>query len=254
MPQKYSKPPIVEAILQLRYGSALTDAELNRLPKLLQGTYPKSKPEADIELAVEIGKDGPATATQAHPNTIDTGARLISSDDQRTVITRSRSILFAYQAPYPGWDQFLAEAREVFDTVREKLGYRQLASVGLRYTNRIDVPLGASQETVVPGDYMVLGPALPNIPIFPTVRTYQLVADIDLRVDQLVARVQAATLEPALINHASLLLDIDIMAQHHVPQKINELWELVSRMRQAKNEIFEACVTEKARQLFGAGT
>lgn len=101
---------------------------------------------------------------------------------------------------------------------------------------------------------MVLGPALPNIPIFPTVRTYQLVADIDLRVDQLVARVQAATLEPALINHASLLLDIDIMAQHHVPQKINELWELVSRMRQAKNEIFEACVTEKARQLFGAGT
>jgi uncharacterized protein (TIGR04255 family) len=256
VPPKYSKPPIVEAIIQLRYGSALTDAELNRIPKLLQRTYPKSKPEADIELAFEIknSKDGSAAASQARPSTVDKGARLLSDDDQRIVITRSRSILFAYEAPYPGWDQFLSEAQKVFDTVREKLGYRQVASVGLRYTNRIDVPLGASQETVVPGDYMVVGPTLPNIPISPAVRTYQLVADVDLHVDRLVGRIQAATLEAALINHASLLLDIDITAQHDVPQKPDELWKLVGRMRLAKNEIFEACVTEKARQLFGART
>jgi uncharacterized protein (TIGR04255 family) len=255
VPRKYSKPPIVEAILQLRYSSALTDAELNRIPRLLQRTYPKSKPESDIELAVEItGKDGTPATSQARPNTVDKGARLLSDDDQRIIITRSKSIVFAYQAPYPGWDQFLAEAQVIFGIVREKLGYRQIASAGLRYTNRIDVPVGALQETVVPGDYLVVGPALPNLPISSAVRAYQLVADVDLPVDRLVARIQAATLVPALINHASLLLDIDIIAQRDVPQKPEELWELVGRMRQIKNEIFEACVTEKARELFGART
>lgn len=253
MAQKYPKPPIVEATLQLRFGSAFTGTELSRISRLLQRRYPKSQPEVDFQLAVEIKGGIPETAaSNVPPNIVDKGFRLLSDDDQRIVITRTKSVLFAHQAPYPGWDLFLTEARAVFDTVREKLGFRQVAFVGLRYTNRIDVPLGASQETVVPGDYLLAGPALPNIPISPAVRMYQLVADVDLSIDRLVARVQAATLPPALINHASLLLDIDIIGQHDVPQKPDEFWELVGRMRQAKNEIFEACITDNARQLFGA--
>lgn len=254
MAPKYLKPPIVEAILQLRYDSAFTGAELSRISRLLQRRYPKSQPEVDLQLAVEIkGANDPAMATSnARRDVVDKGVRLLSDDDHRIVITRTKSVLFAHQAPYPGWDVFLAEARAIFDTMREKLGFRRVSFVGLRYTNRIDVPLGASQETVVPGDYLIAGPALPNIPIFPAVRMYQLVADVDLGMDRLVARIQAATLPPALINHASLLLDIDIIGQHDVPQKPDEFWELVGRMRQAKNEIFEACVTDNARQLFGA--
>jgi uncharacterized protein (TIGR04255 family) len=252
--QKYPKPPIVEAVLQLRYGSAFTGVELTRISRLLQRRYPKSQPEIDFQLAVKIeaANDRATAASNARPDVVDKGVRLLSDDDQRIVITRTKSILFAHQAPYPGWDLFLTEARAIFDTVREKLGFRQVSFVGLRYTNRIDVPLGASQETVVPGDYLIAGPALPNIPISPAVRMYQLVADVDLRMDRLVARIQAATLPPALINHASLLLDIDIIGQHDVPQKPDEFWELVGRMRQAKNEIFEACITDNARQLFGA--
>jgi uncharacterized protein (TIGR04255 family) len=248
--QKYPKPPIVEAILQLRYGSALTDADLARLTRLLQPSYPKAKPEEDVHVAVQI-KDGVPSSSQT-ATAVDKGARLLSDDDLRVVVTRTQTILFAYQAPYPGWDHFFAQAREIFDTVRDKLGYRQVTTVGLRYTNRIDVPLGASQETVIPGDYMVVGPALPNISISSAVRAYQLVADVELRTDGLAARIQAATLEPALIHHASLLLDVDIMATHDVPQKSDDLWALVARMRQAKNEIFEACITDRARQLFGA--
>lgn len=246
--QKYPKPPIIEAVLQVRYKSPLTDGELKRIPHLLASEYPKSKDENEFQLKFRIEKGVPTGTPQ--PERINHGARMLSANDQRILITRQSMVLYAYQAPYQGWDEFVAGARLVLDTLRDKLGYKEMSSIGLRYVNRIDIPL-AEGTPYYPTDYLLAGVAMPANAAVKSLSIFQSTAECELNHDKLVARVVSATAEPALINHAALLFDIDIIAQVEVPKRTDELWALLDRMRNAKNAIFETSVTDKARQLFG---
>ena len=48
----------------------------------------------------------------------------------------------------------------------------------------------------------------------------------------------------------SLLLDIDVSRMDELPQNDEGLWAFVDRIREYKNMIFEACITDRARELF----
>jgi uncharacterized protein (TIGR04255 family) len=50
----------------------------------------------------------------------------------------------------------------------------------------------------------------------------------------------------------SFSLDIDVWRQVDVPQKDNDVLELLGKMRDAKNQLFETFITDKARDLFNA--
>ena len=62
--------------------------------------------------------------------------------------------------------------------------------------------------------------------------------------------VNAATVSSPLIDHVSLLLDIDLFKDQNIPQKDKEFWDLLAALRHQKNMLFEAFVTDQARELF----
>lgn len=245
--QKYNKPPVVEAILHVRFAAEFSASDLERMPRLLNSQYPKSKAEADFELQFEFGTQ---TAKPPKAIPVDTGVRLTSANDQKIIVVRKTHIIFGFRAPYQGWDEFYSSARLVFDTVREKLSYKPIKGIGLRYVNRIDIPIAQEGALVTPSDYLTVSVGLPNTAITAITRGFQSVTEIELNHDRLVARVVSATADPALINHASLLLDIDIIAEREIPQKAEEFWAFVGRMRDSKNALFETLVTDRARALF----
>lgn len=90
--QKYPRPPIIEAVLQVRYKSPLTDGELKRIPRLLVSEYPKSKDENEFQLEFRIEQGVPTGTPQ--PVQINHGARLLSVNDQRIVISRQSAVLY----------------------------------------------------------------------------------------------------------------------------------------------------------------
>jgi uncharacterized protein (TIGR04255 family) len=53
-----------------------------------------------------------------------------------------------------------------------------------------------------------------------------------------------------LLGHASLLLDQDIAKEIEPPQRDDQIYELLNEIRAKKNDVFEACITNKARELF----
>jgi uncharacterized protein (TIGR04255 family) len=59
-----------------------------------------------------------------------------------------------------------------------------------------------------------------------------------------------ALIEPAKPNVASIVLDIDLYRDTNPPQEDSEIWSFFEILRERKNEVFEACITEKARELF----
>jgi uncharacterized protein (TIGR04255 family) len=53
-----------------------------------------------------------------------------------------------------------------------------------------------------------------------------------------------------LINHVSMVLDIDVFRTEQIPGRDNDLWTCIDAVRPLKNTIFEACITDEARRLF----
>ncbi len=53
-----------------------------------------------------------------------------------------------------------------------------------------------------------------------------------------------------LIDHYSIVLDLDLSPHGDMPQKSDKVWEMINQMREYKNNAFEMCITDKARELF----
>jgi uncharacterized protein (TIGR04255 family) len=48
----------------------------------------------------------------------------------------------------------------------------------------------------------------------------------------------------------SMVLDIDVSKEYQAPVTEAEAWSLLEGLHELKNEIFEACITYKSRELF----
>jgi uncharacterized protein (TIGR04255 family) len=46
------------------------------------------------------------------------------------------------------------------------------------------------------------------------------------------------------------LLDVDVSRETDLPQNDDGLWDFVNKVRAHKNFVFEACITNRARELF----
>jgi uncharacterized protein (TIGR04255 family) len=47
----------------------------------------------------------------------------------------------------------------------------------------------------------------------------------------------------------SVILDIDLFRDVHLPGDEEELWALFEQLRERKNEVFEASITDRTREL-----
>ena len=59
----------------------------------------------------------------------------------------------------------------------------------------------------------------------------------------------ASVLSP-LLGHNAILLDIDVAMEPNPPQNDEDVFVLLNKMRAKKNATFEACLTDRARELF----
>ena len=137
--------------------------------------------------------------------------------------------------------------------LKKRSGYRKIVRVATRYVNRIDIPICESNsvgtsKSINTTEYLLLEPQIPKI--IPNVVSFtsQFVGSVP-EIDGKVL-VNAAIIPSPLIDHVSLLLDIDLFKDQNLPQKDNEMWDLLAAFRNQKNILFEAFVTDKARELF----
>jgi uncharacterized protein (TIGR04255 family) len=53
---------------------------------------------------------------------------------------------------------------------------------------------------------------------------------------------------PPVAGHTAFILDIDLYRTENLPAG-NELWPLFDTLRAWKNKLFEACITDRVREL-----
>ena len=64
-----------------------------------------------------------------------------------------------------------------------------------------------------------------------------------------VLTLNSAAVPSPLIGHRSFVVDLDI-GKDNPPQNDIDIYDLINRIRVEKNRAFEACVTDRARELF----
>ncbi len=184
---------------------------------------------------------------QFSQNTI--GYRLTNLAGNAIIVFTTHTIVFSRVAPYPGWDEFSAGASDVFRIARGIMGYSEIGRIGVRYINRIDIPIVYDSGKPVPvrlEDYLLIYPEYPES-VFESVQGYTMQCVATLPSIASRATVNVATTQPPAPRFGSIIFDIDIGRESEVPQREDEISTLLNLIRNEKNRIFSNCLTEKAK-------
>jgi uncharacterized protein (TIGR04255 family) len=243
--QPYKQPPITEAVIELRFATPMETGEIEKVSAALKSLYPLQQPirGVGVHLNLPPGRDG---ATTAQP--IEThGNRLSTADQTQIALVWPAQFIFSQLAPYPGWGVFFERFCRDWALWKRTLSYRKITRIGVRYINRIDI-LATTTPIIEQEEYLNIYPHLPAK--LDPVTSYSVVAQLPIRDIGCILTLNSSSAPSPLLGHAAFIVDQDIAIERDPPQKDEDIYALLSQIRVKKNEIFEACITPRARELF----
>jgi uncharacterized protein (TIGR04255 family) len=229
--------------VQFRFGAPVEFRLLQAVAAKLLGRYPAQDTLMNVTAKLDLGA-GKKETTQGTP----VGMKLTALDGAAIALLNVDYFSISRLAPYQGWDEFRARIDDGWGVWKSIIGYREISRAGMRYINRVDVPI-EGRSVVRIEDYLRLYVEVPEQ--LPQVVNFsaQIVGRYgDGDRQQLV--LTTATLPSPLIDHVSFAIDIDVSRDVDVPQNDRDLWALIDRIRTYKNDIFENAITDRARVLF----
>jgi uncharacterized protein (TIGR04255 family) len=239
MPQ-YKRPPITEAVIEFRFAHSSAEDICQRAANNTgkEYFYREIDKSANFKIDVATGK----TQTQQ----VSTGVKLSSIDRTDVIIFRTASFVASRLAPYLGWEHFRSRARAAWGQWRKVGGSMDLSRIGLRYVNRIDVR-SEPDEPVSIENYLNVYPETPD---GPPLMGYTMQVLRDVGADDCRLVLNSGSVVAPLIGFTSFVLDLDVFRENELPLRDDELWALLEKMRQHKNNVFESCITPQARIIF----
>lgn len=249
----YARPPITEAVVEVRFSDLLNVSDIEKINTNLKNSYEIDTTVASYEMRFDLPPNLEQKATAGIASQ-STGKRLTSQDQTEILIIWPNAFIVSQLAPYPGWDEFVGRFQRDWMGLKRTIGFKKVARLGLRFVNRLDVPMTSDSKVfgdallVEESEYLHIFPNLPDA-LGPTT-SYGIEAQFPPDSDRLRATIRSASVSSPLLDHASFSLDIDVFTDGAVPQNDGEILRFLGRMRDKKNATFEACVSDKARELF----
>lgn len=240
----YDRAPLLETIIEVRVsGAGPSDlATLRRVRAGDETRYPEEAALMHGSVSVEMTGVVPSVAAAAASQLVGyqwrnpTGAELFR-------VLRDR---FSYHKlrPYTRWELCRDEAQRLWIKYREAAMPQQVVGIGLRYINRLDIPVSSELS-----EYLLTGPEIaPGIQ--PEMSAYMMaltVPQVDIPNTRLVLR--QGTVAPPAPAVASVMLDIDVIRDLNGSPDSTELWQAFEQLHQRQNETFEFSITDRTRGL-----
>ncbi|WP_167458772.1 TIGR04255 family protein [Mesorhizobium kowhaii] len=241
----YLRPPIVEAVVEFLTNSPISFDDLQAMSNKVAGDYKNQT----IEKGIEVRIDTLGGAATIHSDQTPDRFRRTSDDQADIVIFADTSLIVARAAPYPGWDVLSERIRKNWRIWSKGQSGRGVVRLGARFINRIDIPING-EERIELSDYLNLLPQIPNISDKP-MSTFLVQASMPTANPHWDCNIMSTIVAPSpLLNHMSILLDIDVFRMRDIPSKSADVLAILEEARPLKNTIFERCITDRARDLF----
>jgi uncharacterized protein (TIGR04255 family) len=239
----YPNPPITEAVIEMRFAGALKDDDRRKAATKFKAHYPNEGLHVRPTFLLDLHEKAIQVAEEQV-------IRRSNRDENEIVLIGSNNFIVSQLAVYPGWSYFFDRFKRDWSLWRKQVGYRRIERIGVRYINRIDIPV----ENGIVRHECYLNIYIQMPPVLDRVAEYSLQAEVHLPDLQCTAKVNSASVPSPLPESIAFVLDVDIGRTIDVPQKDDEIYDFLAQVRLKKNEIFEACVTDAARERFHADT
>jgi uncharacterized protein (TIGR04255 family) len=221
--------------------SSVTSDGLGALHDRIRGAFPHQEKQVEFAASVVFSAGAPAASGEQRPN----GFRFLTQD--RTWIFQARLYGFtvSHLAPYTDWTALRARAAALWEHYVAVANPLAVERIGLRYINRISIPLGATLSeyfNVEPH----LGDSLPQ-----NLQWFALqVAMEDPKIPAVVLLQQRPEPDSSGSGEVPIVLDIDVFREWRLDPRSDEVWSLLDAFRHLKNRIFFGATTEKTREMF----
>jgi uncharacterized protein (TIGR04255 family) len=241
--KQYSNAPITEGLIDIRVTvpSDVTLQSLEPICELVSAEYPTR--EDRVLSVVEVPGDA---AREASTKRTKLGYLLRSSDGKYVFQARLDGFTLSRLKPYQNWAALRDEAKRLWAIYREGVNPIEVTRVAVRYINQIDMPLPVGDFN----EYLRTVPEVsPDLPQGLAGFLMQLRIPQPER-DTVLVLTEALAPQPKP-DTVSVILDIDLFREGTVHRSDDDMWESLEAFRDRKNEVFESCITDRARQLFG---
>jgi uncharacterized protein (TIGR04255 family) len=240
----YNHAPITEAIIDLHCelpnSAGLKD--LLGVHVRLAESYPKQGELRSI--TAQFAHFAPGSSLSSAEQLV--GYRFVNNDDNRVALVRLDGLSFSWLAPYDRWESFRTEARRVWEIYSSVLNPTQITRVGVRYVNRIDIPVSPGQGIEL-DDYFRTGARIaPELP--QRLDAYFVRLQLPLSHLKGTLIITQTALPPRSPATLSAVLDIDTIVADELVDEATA-WKYVDDLRAEKNLAFEACITDRVRDL-----
>lgn len=239
----YTRPPIIEAVVEVRFGGQpLDDQAMAALAKRFSERYP-TPPQQTNNVAFELA------GTVLRVTQQNVGFGILSADGKFTINLGRNSIATSRNAPYEGWEEFMEEARKNWADWKRIVDRRDISRIGLRFINRIDIPFSPSGVTQLE-EYFRFYVNTPEIPGFGGLTTFAINTEMAMAEKPVKLTINHGATPSPLVQTNSFLLDLDLSIEQALPTGDKALWDTIEGLRSMKNSVFEACITDQTRELF----
>ena len=159
--------------------------------------------------------------------------------------------MFSQLAPYDHWEVFREQALRAWNHYEATLCPQRIVRVGVRYINRIEIPVAPSGHIDL-DQYFRTGPKVaPELP--QVMKTYFLRLELPMADPNSILIITQTAVPPTKPGFLATLLDLDAVMQN-LDFNSDAAWKTIDELREHKNQAFEACITDLTRELYNSAT
>lgn len=243
--ERFPNAPISEAILDIvvQFASPVELSRLEAFHDLIRDRYPVKQSRVKWKGQIELGQERVAQEVRRGPQ----GFLFRSADDTRVVQARQDGFTFNWLKRYDTWEALRDEARPHWERYRDVFRPEAVTRLGLRYINKIEIPLPFSDFR----DYVKTAPDVAaGLPQGLSALFMRLeIPDQKRGLLAIITETFEAPVDEG--KRLPFILDVDVVRHATFEATSPAIWETFEQMREYKNEIFFASVTDRAKELFG---
>jgi len=250
----YRNPPVHEVILDVQFTTGLDEKPLRELRDRLAKAFTKVEPLNVMQVQMTVGPGGQGFQTTA---TQFGGWSFTDSPGDWVLQTSALALTFHLvrpgpwpAGPYVGWSKIYERYFGVHEVVRDLYAPLVPKRAGLRYLNRIAVPLG--QDISAWLEFKLQAPKLlHDLFTFNLRQTWARAGEHD-DISATVGLAKIDIGDPTIAaSNQGILLDIDLfnLWSEKAPS-YERLPDWFDRAHQVENDIFESCITDALRERF----
>lgn len=241
----YVRPPILEAVIGITFSQPLGDKTLDAADRRIGKHYlvHEDVKNTSFSMSLNVGADRKLIASPADSILVSGHKRMNPSMDELVVLMPD-SITVSQLAPYQGWNHFLTRFKRDFHGYMGRQKAREISRIGVRYINRIDIPI--SGDIVQHEQYLNFYPRVADS--LGDIVGYGMQVSFAARSIGGNVTLRSGPVASPTLGHASFMLDVDVYKTSDLPMGEAALYDLLGKMRSEKNHAFEECITARARK------